>query len=227
MRVLDLFAGTGSASGIWLNEGHDVVRVEIEERFSDLEGMQIMSVLDIDKKWVDENGPFDIVWASPPCTYISRARQIVEISFNWNPDRPWIEPKPLNQGAIDSIELVNHTLKIIEWASPKWYFIENPATGHLPRFDFMKRLMRHDITYDKYGKEYLKPTAIMGRFPWTWQPRAPTSHLKNSNPNFEEMFGNDSKSSRKWNRSQIPFELVAEIFQACECYTERPYPWFS
>ena len=229
MRILDLFSGTGSSTAWWW-ENHQVVRVEIEERFSNVPSTNIMNVLDIDEKWVGEHGPFDVVWASPPCTFFSMARQINEISFAWNPNRTWIDPQPMNEGAELAVELVKHTLQIIEWANPKWYFIENPATGHLPRFKMMKQLMNHTVTYDRYGEDMLKPTQIMGQFPWTWEPRCPTKSKEWDGSNFEELTGNQSKNTRKWERSLIPVQLVSEIREACENAErspQRPYSWIT
>lgn len=82
--------------------------------------------------------------ANPPCTEFSTAK-----SFNHVGD--------LDKG----MELVNHCLRIIEEAEPKWYVIENPAKGRLKQF-----LGKPNATYQpwQYGSSWTKQTALWGNF---------------------------------------------------------------
>jgi len=57
--------------------------------------------------------------------------------------------------------LVNHCLRIIEESNPKWWVIENPASGKLKDV-----LGRPAFTYQpwEYGSPWTKKTALWGKF---------------------------------------------------------------
>jgi len=59
------------------------------------------------------------------------------------------------------MEMVNHCLRIISECKPKWWIIENPATGRLKEF-----LGKPVLTYQpwEYGSPWTKKTAIWGEF---------------------------------------------------------------
>ena len=59
------------------------------------------------------------------------------------------------------MEMVNHCIRIIEKAKPKWWVIENPANGRLKDF-----LGKPTITYQpwRYGSPWTKKTALWGSF---------------------------------------------------------------
>jgi len=59
------------------------------------------------------------------------------------------------------MEMVNHCIRIIEKANPKWWAIENPANGRLRDF-----LGKPIITYQpwRYGSPWTKKTALWGSF---------------------------------------------------------------
>ena len=59
------------------------------------------------------------------------------------------------------MEMVNHCIRIIETAKPKWWVIENPANGRLKNF-----LGKPMITYQpwRYGSPWTKLTALWGNF---------------------------------------------------------------
>src|SRR5881227_2700889 len=69
MRVLDLFAGTGSATQPFADRGHTVYTLDVDPQFS------------VDFRWdilrtdhtrlISEMGRPDVVWASPPCEKFS------------------------------------------------------------------------------------------------------------------------------------------------------------
>lgn len=82
--------------------------------------------------------------ANPPCTEFSTA-----ICFTHKGD--------LNKG----MELVNHCLRIINEANPKWWVLENPAKGRLKEF-----LGKPKAVYQpfEYGSGWTKQTALWGNF---------------------------------------------------------------
>lgn len=57
--------------------------------------------------------------------------------------------------------LVNHCIRIINEAKPKWYVIENPANGRLKQ-----ELGSPDYIYQpwEYGSPWTKKTALWGKF---------------------------------------------------------------
>jgi len=109
MRLLELFAGTGSVGKVAKSLGWDVTSLDLDFRTKpDI-------VADI-LHWNFTNyapGLFDVIWASPPCTEYSVAKTV---------------------GARDldkADQIVKHTLEIIEYLRPKYFIIENPQTGML------------------------------------------------------------------------------------------------
>ena len=84
------------------------------------------------------------VIANPPCTEFSTAKCFTHVG-------------DLDKG----MELVNHCIRIIEEAKPKWYVIENPAKGRLRQF-----LGKPNAVYQPwhYGSPWTKQTALWGSF---------------------------------------------------------------
>lgn len=142
-RLLELFSGTGSIGKVAKKMGYEVV--SLDNVFPSTHQCDIM-------KWnykMYPPGYFDVIWASPPCTEFSFAKQTGTRDI---------------EGAL---ALVKKTLQIIRYFQPKWYAIENPV-GYLRHMDVMKRRTdRKTISYCKYGYKYRKNTDI-----WT------NSHFK-------------------------------------------------
>ena len=82
--------------------------------------------------------------ANPPCTEFSTARANGRAR---NPD--------------EGMFLVEHCLRIIEECKPKWWYIENPATGALKNY-----LGKADYVYQpwEFGSPWTKRTALWGEF---------------------------------------------------------------
>lgn len=82
--------------------------------------------------------------ANPVCTEFSTAKCFTHIG-------------DLEKGMF----LVNHCLRIIEEAQPKWWVIENPANGRLKEI-----LGKPTFTYQpfEFGSPWTKKTALWGKF---------------------------------------------------------------
>ena len=150
MRLLELFAGTGSVGKAFRELGWEVVSLDIDPQ----SGADIIAdILEWDYK-AYEKGFFDACWASPVCTMYSVARTTAKTPR----DLLWAD------------SLVRRTLEIIEFFEPKVWGFENPASGLLKRRDVVAGLRYKDVSYCMYGYPYKKWTRI-----WTnsekWQPR--------------------------------------------------------
>lgn len=146
MKVLDLFAGLGGWSKPFIERGHEVCRIDWDDKF-DLE-----MVADISKLTASDL-PFkpDVILASPPCETFS----IASIGHHWNRDRT-----PKTQAAIKGIELVKNTVKLIQEVSPRFAIIENPR-GMLRKLDLIPA-PRVTVWYCHFGEKRAKPTDLWG-----------------------------------------------------------------
>ena len=150
MRLLELFAGTGSIGKAFRDAGWEVVSLDIDPG----SGADIVSDILAWNYRSFEPGHFDAVWASPVCQHYSIARTTAKT--------------PRNLLWADS--LVRRTLEIIEYFDPIVWGFENPASGLLKHRDVVAGLHYKDISYCMYGYPYRKYTRI-----WTnsekWTPR--------------------------------------------------------
>lgn len=201
MRVLDLFAGTGSATKAFADAGHEVIKVEIDERFeaNERDIMQLSA-----SNLITKYGRFDFVWASPPCTTWS----VAAIGYHWKNGKP-------SAKALEAVELVKHTIKLVIDLNPTYgYLIENPR-GLLRKQEMMQALPRHTITYCQYGDTRMKPTDLWGSVK-NWTPRPACKNGDGCHEPAPRGSRTGTQGLKGWiNRSQLPYELSKELLNAC------------
>lgn len=157
MLIFDFFAGTGSATQAFEDNGHKVIKIELDEQFEAHE----RDVLAMSAKYLLEKyGRPDFIWASPPCTSFS----VASIGKYWNKDGT-----PKTDAAKKGLELVDYTRKLIEDIAPYYgWIMENPR-GMLRKLR-LQDVPRRTVTYCQYGDTRMKPTDLWG-YVKGWQPK--------------------------------------------------------
>lgn len=221
MKVLDLFSGLGGWSKAFLDRGHEVVTVDIEQSFNPTICADMMDV-DFDK--LGRFGVFDVVLASPPCNCFS----VMAIRHYWKKELGVSYPR--NENVLKSLELVKHTLRLIEELNPRFWIMENP-TGMLRKQPFMKKYEMKTVTQCQYGREFRKSTDLWGVFPRKFiaktcknrdgcHQKTTRDHKKRHDEQFSRNGLQDQK--HKAQRALIPYGLSMEMCLACESGMAQP-----
>ena len=146
MRLLELFAGTGSVGKVAEQLGFEVISLD-----RDMPADINKDIMDWNYQ-VYEPKQFDLIWASPPCTEYSKAKTVGVRDI---------------QG---SNKVVQRTLDIIRSFEPKFWIIENPQTGLLKDQRMMIGISFQDVDYCKYGMLYQKRTRLWNNI-WDWRSK--------------------------------------------------------
>ena len=150
MRLLELFAGTGSIGKAFREHGWEVISFDIKPR----SGADIIADILSWDYMTFEKGHFDAIWGSPCCTMYSRARTTARTPR----DLLWAD------------SLVAKTIEIIQYFEPKVWAFENPQSGLLKDREVVRGIPYKDVSYCSYGYLYRKYTRL-----WTnsekWVPR--------------------------------------------------------
>lgn len=119
MTVIDLFSGSGSATGIWENAGYDVWRYDIvaqkpgpETITLDLSDLNQCETIIHHHKNIEKIKP-SLIWASPPCPEYS--------TMNRARNELW------KKGILPDLTLWKNALYIIQELKPDYHVIENVA----------------------------------------------------------------------------------------------------
>ena len=152
IKVLELFSGTGSVGKVCSELGWETLSLDLEMK-ADIN----IDLMEWDYKKYPKDS-FDVIWASPPCTYYSKLQYC------------WIGRKKKN-GIItthetieeqrkESDKLIERTFEIIEYFNPHYWFLENPLSCLKDR-DVMKDKPYYIVDYCKYCDwGYRKRTCI-------------------------------------------------------------------
>lgn len=200
MRMLELFSGTKMVSRTFEAQGYQVYSIDnnpdlLPSLVADIATVSASDILDL-------FGEPDVIWASPDCTkfsWASGSRNEFRLS----------NTEDLSEAAREAINLVKHTLQLIEELSPDYWFLENPNHGALSDFRWMKRYPKTTVAYCQYGAPYRKLTDIWGRFPPSWHPLGNCNHFRHEVKNIKKF--KDAKA-----RSVVPFRLAYDIARACK-----------
>ena len=107
LHMLDLFSGTGSVGSRFVDQGYEVVSVDIRASEHPTVCVDVL-------RWKFNEYPpgyFDVIAAGPPCGDYSLAKNLRPRQFHYA-DR-----------------LVRKTVEIIRYFKPRLWWIENPRTG--------------------------------------------------------------------------------------------------
>lgn len=226
MRVLDLFSGLGGWSQPFADRGHEIFKIDWDNRFiADLH-KDIRDVTVNDIPWKP-----DIILSSPPCEKFS----VMTVGRYWNKDNT-----PKRGEAQEAVDMVKASLYLIHALNPKFWVMENPV-GKLRKLRFMQEYPNQIVTYCSFGEAYMKPTDLWGKFPpsLVLPPKC-----KNGNPDhqsaprgakigvqantkgsfrggmIEDMIPYHSRDARRLElsalRAKIPYKLAELVCEAAE-----------
>ena len=153
LNVLELFSGTHSVGKCCESLGWNVVSLDLE-----LPADHQIDIFDFDYKQYPQD-TFDIIWASPPCTYYSNLQNC------WlgrkKKDGEILTKELLEEHRKESDKLIRKTLEIIDYFKPELWFMENPQRGQLKDREVVKGLNYYDVSYCMYSDwGYEKRTRI-------------------------------------------------------------------
>ena len=219
LTVADFFCGHKSIAKAFERRGHRVVTSDILPKF---EPTVCRDFLALEAADLAEYGPFDVVWASPPCEKFS----VCTIGKNWRGGKGSLRPK--TDEAEFAMRLVQHTLEVVRDLHPKFWFIENPRAA-LRTMPFMQGIDRRTITFCQYelhkpvNERRMKPTDLWGVFP-------PSMVFKSCNygdpchpytPRGSSEFGTQGLKNAEA-RAVLPDEFCHQMVVACEQDIDRP-----
>jgi hypothetical protein len=151
MHTLELFKGTGSVSKVLEPAGHDIVSLDILEKFKPT---HLCDILDFDYKQYPP-GHFDVIWASPECKIYSQLQ-----TTNVGPTRKFKTKEELESVRRENSKYVERVLEIIEYFKPTEWYIENPYYSAMKDLPCMRELKSYRFDYCRFGFDYKKPTRI-------------------------------------------------------------------
>ena len=156
-RLLELFCGTKSVGKIFQAKGYEVISLDYDNQFEPTIHTDILD-------WEYTLYPpdyFEVIWNSPDCSTFSIAsrgkyRSVAE---------PYGKDNEYKQQAELGNRLVDKVIEILNYFTPKYWFIENPKglMNHYPPLkDFIANGGHYKtlVYYANYDWKFPKPTHI-------------------------------------------------------------------
>jgi len=201
--MLDLFSGLCGASSAMLEDDNwEVITVDVLEKF---EPSICNDILNLTPQ-IFKGKNFDLIWASPPCNAFSMA----SVSSYWTKVNEVYLPK--REKTIYFLNLIYHTLWLINELKPRYWFLENPR-GMLHKFIGKPSGW---ITYCQYGENRMKPTNLWGIHPYSFKYKHCSYNAKChiAAPRGSKTGTQGLKDSET--RSKIPYLLSLSVKESVE-----------
>jgi len=157
MKLLELFSGSQSVGKVAEELGYEVVSLDIIDYNKTHKPTHLVNIMDFDyRQYKPEE--FDIVWASPPCTYYSQLQK----TWYGKMKKDGLFTREIHEQQMNQSDILMYkTLEIIGYFNPRLWFIENPWSGQLKHRKMMEDLPYYDVCYCKYSDwAYKKATRI-------------------------------------------------------------------
>lgn len=193
--VLSLFEHSGYASMYWRKAGYQVIQIDTKLGFD---------IMEWKYRALDKSRVVGIM-AFPPCTH-----------FTVSGAQYW-EEKDEDGRTEAAVELVEKTLEIIHYFSPKWWFLENPV-GRIS--DLVPELKKFGPWYFhpyEYGDPWKKKTGLYGKFkPPKKDPVNPIQELDHNGNKYSPIHMQTGGKSEKTKmiRSVTPQGFSKAFFEA-------------
>lgn len=220
LQAWDLFCGTGSATKYFRRSPNwNVTQVDVK----DAERINPDMQTDISELSAEDLPDPDFVWASPPCTTFSMA------SVRWYWDKmdgeyvPTKDDKEKAERARQHLNLVLHTLSLIDEADPEYWFMENPRALLRSLLKQKKNIEPSGtVTYCQFGDTKMKPTDLWGDHPDGFEYRSCSNgdrcHVSASRGTTHQ--GTQRSDIDAVERGRIPDELARHVFDAVNDVSE-------
>jgi len=211
LTFVELFCGSAKSTMVFQNAGFKTWNTDRRNRAGKCEPNHQADLFDVSRSNIPFNS-VNVLWASIPCEPYSYAAG----NFYWADKLP-------TKSAVENIELLDYTLKLIAEICPDLYFIENPR-GHLRyqklMVDFLVKSggMIKPISMGSYGFPSTKPTDIFtNALKWQPLPMLP--------------FGRGAKNANDFNFSNLtvcqrqatPVMLAESVKDFCVQHFENSY----
>lgn len=165
----------------------------------------------------DFDGHYDLIWASPPCTYFTIAR----IWDYWTKGPNGKNSVPDHKSISDHVKLVFHTVWLINKLNSEWWIVENPRAMLRKILPFPPTCT---VDYCAYGSTWKKPTDFFGEIPDSFEPKKcghEVAHGRMGKQTNEDApknrgggIGDLTRDPSK--RAEVPYELSRSIKESVE-----------
>lgn len=218
---VELFSGTGRMAKAFENlGGWEVVTIDNDPIHNPT---FCMDILDVSPEFLKSLNP-TVIWAGVDCSCFS----MLSVRYYWNMDDN--TPNEKNYG----IELLRHTVKLIESVQPVFFAIENPV-AMMRTCPEVKPWARYTICQCQYGLDFMKPTDLFGFLPPSFYPRMCRPKGRGRDPPCHHVAapagsksGIQGSSLSKTERAAYPLELCRIIALNCDraICQDRTRGWF-